>query len=157
MGKLETHKPWLNDNGELKSDEQIKRECQSWKPSDWDNYLSELESPQREVTFSKESSLEGFSAEECAGLIFSMASEEKFPFMKIAVKASLNNLTPKQRNIVHSYYWEGKTVVEIAQFMKISKQAVSKTLKAALHKLKLDLMNGLLKKRIQAAKEILAS
>lgn len=150
-------KPWLNEDGSVKSEEEIKNICQAWGPSVWNEYLESLEVSQKEDSVFSPSIMDTFSAEECAGLVFSMASEEKYPLLKVALNACIRQLSPKQREIIHQYYWNGKTLHEIASEMGITRQSVYKSMKAARLKLKALLTSGSIQKRIVAAKEMLAS
>ena len=82
-----------------------------------------------------------------------MAGEERHHLLKTSLNACIRKLPPKQREVIISYYWGGKAITEIAANMGVSKQAVSKNMKAALAKLRANLINGALQKRVIAARE----
>jgi RNA polymerase sigma factor (sigma-70 family) len=52
-------------------------------------------------------------------------------------------LTPRQRQLLHMYYEEGKNVTAIARELGIQKSSVSRTLARAKHQLYLCLRYGL--------------
>ena len=147
-------RPWLNDDGSIKSTEEIKRICQSWTPQIWNEYLGTLEVAQKEDYTLSPSIMETFSPQESVELMFSMASEEQYPFLKVALKACIEELSPKQREIIRQYYWEQKTIVQIAENLGTSKQAVSKRMKTALSNLKEKLESGLVQRKVMAAKDM---
>ena len=150
-------KPWLNDDGSTKSVEELKEVCSNWGKSVWEKYLSTFEVKQKENTVLSPSIIESFSADECAGLLFSLAREEKHLFLKVALNVCIRELSPRQREIILGYYWDGKTINAMAASMGISTQAVYKAMRIALAKLKASLTSGSMQKRMMAAREILAS
>ena len=150
-------KPWLNEDGSTKSDEELREISSNWGDSVWEKYLSTFEVKQKEDSVLSSAIVDSFSAEECAGLLFSLASEEKHRFLKVALNVCIRELPPRQREIILSYYWDGKTVAEMATSMGISTQAVYKAMRVALAKLKASLTSGSMQKRMIAARKILAS
>lgn len=150
-------KPWLNEDGSTKSDEELREISPNWGESVWEKYLSTFEVKQKEDSVLSPSIIDTFSADECAGLLFSLASEEKHLFLKVALNVCIRELPPRQREIILGYYWDGKTVNEMAASMGISTQAVYKAMRVALAKLKASLTSGSMQKRMMAAREILAS
>lgn len=150
-------KPWLNDDGSIKSDAELREAGQNWPQSVWREYLATLEVGRREEYVLSSSEMDTFSAEGCAGLLFSMASEERHHLLKVALNACILELTPRQRDIVIARYWKGKTITEIASATGTSKQSVSKTMKKALSEIKMHLTSGAIRKRVQIAQGLLAS
>ena len=149
-------KPWLNNDGSTKSVEELKEVCSNWGESVWEKYLSTFDVKQKENSVLSPSIIESFSANECAGLLFSLASEEKNICLKVALNICIRELSPRQREIILGYYWDGKTVNAMAASMGISTQAVYKAMRVALAKLKASLTSGSMQKRMMAAREILA-
>ena len=66
-------KPWLNEDGNIKSEKELKEVYPNWGSSVWNEYLESLEVSQKEDSVLSPSIMDTFSAEECAGLVFSMA------------------------------------------------------------------------------------
>lgn len=153
----ESQKPWLNSDGSPKSDQELREICKDWGPSVWEEYLTNIEVTQKEDTLVSSSNLDKFSAQECAGLLFSLASEEQFPLLKAALNSCIRELPTKQRRVIHQYYWEGKTIGEIARLSGVSKQAIQKTMKAALERLKVSLTRGVIQSKVEALKEVLSA
>ena len=134
----------------------MKEICKDWGPTVWEEYLATLEIAQKEISVGSQR-IDKFSAQECAGLLFSLAGEEQFPLLKAALNSCIRELPAKQRRVIHQYYWEGKTIGEIARSNGVSKQAIHKTMKAAIERLKLSLTRGVIQNKVQALKEILSA
>ena len=66
--------PWLNEDGSVKSDAEIRKAGQQWPPSVWQKYLATLEVRWQENVVLPPSEMDEFSKEEGIGMLFSMAS-----------------------------------------------------------------------------------
>ena len=150
-------KPWLNEDGSIKSDAEIRKVNQQWPPGVWEAYLSTLEVGRREEDVLSPAEMDTFSTEESTGMLFSMASRKKYSRLKFALKASIHTLSPRQREVIVSHYWDGKTVAEIAASMGVSEQSVRKTMKTALSKLRSCLTNSSLMKQVMFVKKMIAA
>ncbi len=150
-------KPWLNEDGSIKSDAKIRKEGQQWPPSVWEAYLSTLEVGRREEDVLSPAEMDTFSTEQHISVAFSMARKQSYPLLKVMLDACIRELTPKQRDVVIRYYWDSKTVAEIAASMGVSKQAVRKTMKIALAKIKTNFTSSSFRRQVMAAKQMLAS
>ena len=75
--------------------------------------------------------IDEFPKEEGIGMLFSMASAKKYRLLKFALNASIHTLSPRQREVIVSHYWGGRTVAEIAASMGVTEQSVRKTMKTA--------------------------
>ena len=53
-----------------------------------------------------------------------------------------NELSPLQQQVIHDYYYEGKTITDIAKERGVNKSSVSRCLKLARHKIGLALKYG---------------
>lgn len=151
-------KPWLNEAGRVKAAAELKEVCQQWRPSVWEAYLATVEVKRgKEEVILSPSALDSFSTAQHLGSAFSGAEVESYPFLKVALNACLRELTPRQRSVVIDRYWRGKTITAIASSTGVSKQAVSKTIKTSLAKIRTSLTDGSFHRRIMADKEMLAS
>ena len=150
-------KPWLNEDGCVKSDAELRKALQQWPPSVWREYLTTVEVGRKEELTPNPSTLNDVSMEECVDVLFSMAGEERHHLLKTSLNACIRKLPSRQREIIISRFWDRKTVTEIATSMGISQQSVRKTMKTALSKLKISLTSGSLQKRIIIAQKLLAS
>ena len=53
-----------------------------------------------------------------------------------------NELTPLQQSVIYDYYYEGKTVTDIAKDRGVNKSSVSRCLKLARHRIGIALKYG---------------
>ena len=151
-------KPWLNEDGNVKSDVELQEAGHNWPPSVWENYLATLEvGRRREDAVLSPSEIDGFSTMQHLSLAFSMASKQSYPLLETMLNACIHDLTPRQRDVVIRHYWDGETIAEIAASIGVSKQAVSKTMKTALAKIKTSLTDGSFRRQVMAVREMLAS
>ena len=150
-------KPWLNEDGRNKTDAELKKITPNWKPGVWEEYLTTLEVRRKEDSILPPSEMDTFSTEQHISLMFSMASEQSYPLLKVVINACTHELTPRQRDVVIRHYWNDETIAEIAASMGVSKQSVHKTMQTALSKIKTNLTSGSFQRRIIAVKEMLAS
>ena len=150
-------KPWLNEDGSVKSDAKIRKAGQQWPPGVWEAYLSTLEVGRREEVVLSPAEMDTFSSEEYAGMLLSMSSKKKFRLLKFALKASIHTLSPRQREVIVSHYWGGKTVAEIAVSMGISEQSVRKNIRTSLSKLRACLTSSSLMKQVMHVKKMMAA
>ena len=85
-------------------------------------------------------------------MLFSMTDEENHHLLKFVINACIRKLTPRQREIVTSHFWEGKTIAEIVAHMGVSKQYVYKTMNMALLKIKTNLTSASFHRQVMAFK-----
>ena len=150
-------KPWLNDDGSIKSDVEMRAAGKNWPSSVWEAYLATLEvERRRKDAVLSPSEMDNFSTEQNIGLAFSMA-RERHPLLKVMMDACIRDLTSKQRDVIIRRYWDDKTVAEIAASKGISKQAVHKTMKTALAKIKTNFTSSSFRRRVMAMRAMLAS
>ncbi len=149
--------PWLNEDGSLKSDAELRQVGQQWPPRVWEAYLATLEVGRREEDVLPPAKMDAFSTEKYAGMLFSMANHKKYRLLKFALNASISTLSPRQKEIIVSHYWGDKTVAELALSLGVTEQSVRKTIKTALAKLRVCLTNAPLLKQIMLVRKMLAS
>ena len=151
-------KPWLNEDGSVKSDAEIRKAGEQWPPSVWEAYLTTLEVRRRKGdVILPHIKMASFSTEQHISTVFSMANKQNLPLLKVMLNACIRELTPRQRDVIIRHYWDGKTITEIAASMRVSKQSVSKTMKTALAKIKTNFTSGSFRRQAMAAREMLAS
>ena len=88
-------KPWLNEDGSVKSDAELREAIPQWPSSVWREYLSTLEVGRREEHILSPAEMDAFSSEECADLLFAMAVEEKHHLLKVSLNACISKLAPQ--------------------------------------------------------------
>ena len=150
-------KPWLNEDGSVKNDAEIRKAGENWPSSVWEKYLTTLEVEREEKVVLPTIEMDEFSKEEGIGMMFSMASAKKHPRLKFVLNASIHTLSPRQREIIVSHFWDGKTVAEIAASMGVSQQSVRQNMKTALLKLRACLTSRSLMKQVMHVKKMIAA
>ena len=132
-----TNKPWLNDDGSHKSDEEIKQECSRWGPTVWEEYLQTLEHDEEgeEFLFDEAIECENYSIEEHTDFFQDLFSNREFPVLKNRLICLLRELTPKQQKVIKLIYWEDKKLREVAEVMNCGTSAVFDLRDRALKKL----------------------
>ena len=88
-------KPWLNKDGNVKSNTELRKAGQQWPSSVWEKYLATLEVGRREEDVLSPAEMDTFSAEKCAGVLFSMASKKKYPPAQICSQRIYLHAFPK--------------------------------------------------------------
>ena len=150
-------KPWLNEDGSVKSDAEIRKVGRQWPPSVWQKYLATLEVRREEEVVLPPSEMDALSTEAHISLMFAMASGEKHKLLNVVLDACIRELTPRQRSLIVGRYWEGKTITEMAANMGVSKQTTSKTMKKALANLKANFTNPSFQRKVIFAQKIVVS
>ena len=150
-------KPWLNEDGSVKSDAKIRKAGKNWPSSVWEKYLSTLEVGRREEDVLSPAEMDALPTEAHISVMFAMASGEKHQMLSVVLDACIRELTPRQRSIIVGHYWEGKTITEMAANMGVSKQTVSKTMKKALANLKANFTNPSFQRRVIFAQKMAAA
>ena len=150
-------KPWLNEDGSVRSDTEIRKAGQDWPSSVWEAYLSTLEVGRREEDVLSPAEMDALPTEAHISVMFAMASGEKHQMLSIVLDACIRELTPRQRSLIVGHYWEGKTITEMAANMGVSKQTVSKTMKKALANLKANFTNPSFQRRVIFAQKMAAA
>lgn len=132
-----SQRPWLNKDGSIKNDEQIKSISKDWSLETWELFLSETidkeEAYQRELpAFVSDEILDSFPE-----TIWEGKDSDRMDFIaKNLRRICRDHLTPRQQHIVRSIYWEGFSERKIGELLGISRSSV-KTMKIrALEKIK---------------------
>ena len=110
-----------------------------WESLQWEMYLSSLEVPLRESTT-------GLYDELCENLVAEEEpSGDSLSDDALAkVRAALESLSHRQRQIVHAHYWEGLSEHEIARRLGIHRTTVQVHLQRAIRRLKRHLSSKFL-------------
>ena len=132
---MTNQKPWLDENGNVYSNEKLRVLKDGWNLETWEAFLkSDVEKACQEYLPDDpgfvENSQIGYSES-----YQDMASSERFPMLKEQVRAYLNRLTLKEQKIIQAIFWEGKSQRDIARELKVSRAAIFRTRDRALKKL----------------------
>lgn len=134
-------RPWLNKNGSIKSDAQIKAISKEWSLETWEQFLSET--VDQEEVYQRE--LPSFVSDEILDSFPETIWEGKDSDRMDSVAKELRRicrgiLTPRQQHVIRSTFWEGLSERKIGELLGISRSSV-KTLKArALEKIKKQIL-----------------
>lgn len=141
LNTTQTLRPWLNKNGTIKSDEQIKAISKTWSLETWEQFLSETidqeESYQRELpAFVSDEILDSFPE-----TIWEGKDSDRMDFIaKNLRRICRDYLTPRQQHIVRSTYWEGLSERKIGDLLGISRSSVKTMKNRALEKIKKQIL-----------------
>ena len=136
-------RPWLDKNGQHKSDDEIKKICKSWTGTLWEEYLKSFEEAQREVLFKTPLDIERFSNEGHEQARRNFHSRSDFPLLKKKIAGVVEKLTLKEQEVIRLLYWERVSLRESAAILKTSKSSVSRLRDRALYRLEAILAQGL--------------
>ena len=103
---MECKQPWLNKDGAMKSEAEIKESCKGWSPSTWESYLQTLEVEQKETIMENPSDLEEYSQEEHDKYMDILGSPRVFPTLEKKLLESMESLTSKQKIVLHRVFLE---------------------------------------------------
>lgn len=140
----ESDKPWINEKGSLKSDEEIKQESQSWTLKDWDNYLETIDKDSAELLLDDPFHIDNFSNENYGRAIFSTANNfEELPNIRKKIFEALALLTPQENKVITQRYWKCLSRKEIAKQLGVSENTVKTQIRTGMKKLKSNLSRDL--------------
>jgi RNA polymerase sigma factor (sigma-70 family) len=146
--------PWLNSNGSVKSDAELKEICQGWAPKVWEEYLKNFESCQNEFLTPDVDIFRQDPSQSCIELYKSLLAQEEFPELKKVVHAALCSLSAQEQKVIRSLYWEGLSQREAAKTLNLAKTSLSIYRERALKKLADFLLSGAIKKGVHFLKTI---
>lgn len=147
-------KPWQNPDGKLKSNEEITEAAKTWTPATWEEYLTTLEKPQTEFLLNNPRDIENISAAEYTEMLIFLMKHDEHPVLKRTIEAGLKKLSPREKEVIHLYYWDNCRQHEIAEGLGITRGTVKKLLDRARIKIKTHLVSGTLSRLVRAAKTI---
>jgi len=139
--KVDT-KPWRNEDGSLKCDQELKVMAASWSPSTWEAYLSDIgmgteveDGVREEVTMIENDKQIIFSTENSLANFISDLKVQYFPRLAAGLKRAVEKLPKRQREVVILHFWEGLGHTEIGRRLNITRQSVAKQLERAAQKI----------------------
>lgn len=128
-------KPWLNDDGSLKDDQEIQVLGKGWSTKTWNNYLNATvdlgDEIERAIPFSEdEYYLKGIK------LSNTLENLEYYPRLKKAFRVALDGLTKSEREVLLKYFWENKKTPVIAKELKKANSTVRVLKQRGINKLR---------------------
>ena len=137
-------KPWLNEKEQPLATTEIKAICSQWNSQTWEDYLSSLEAPQTELLLDDPDTIDEYSQEEFS-LSNIMSTANDFPRLKELISKILGHLPKNQRIVIHSIFWEGIGVNNLAKKTGVSKSAIQQTRDRALKQISRILLDTIIK------------
>ncbi len=132
---LNPNKPWLDENGSVLSDDDLRKVKTNWRAKDWEAYLdATIESPQQELLVSNQQGIEAM-ADHANQTYYDLLDCEDHPHLKREVRSALKRLTVREREVLHGIFWAGKSQREVAKITGLTKSSVTTYLERALKKL----------------------
>ena len=119
-----TPRPWMNEDGTRKSDGEIKLLGQGWSADTWDRFLD------ADVGTLKDDSLVFFADMDKAFDLgqYDMADTSQghggYEHLKAALLLAMDELSPKERDVVACSFWKGMDDKDIAKKMGMATNAV---------------------------------
>ncbi len=127
-------KPWLNNDGSQKSDEEIKAVMHSWSMEIWDRYLKNYEHEAEEVLLENGADIEAYSYEDdCWSLGEAKERDDDFADQAKDLVAALPRL---EARVIRLTFWQGLSTEEIAKRLHRSTSDVAQTLERAKRRLR---------------------
>lgn len=146
MNKIrEQQKPWIDDDGNPFTKEELKEICQNWTPTDWEEYLQSLESGRYESLHNEPEDEEAISDHEYVEIVFSYLNKPNFPKVKMALEIQMKKLSELERYVLRALIVEKKSQFEVAHELKLTRSNVRTIRDRAILKMRKYLMADCLK------------
>ena len=149
---LSAHKkPWLNEDGSLKSDAEIKKLGQTWSQETWTRYLDATMGkfdvwnkrlnamvgvPNKRVVFFPYMDTAAMASRAQFSDFISDSDKDSYPSLDSACQVAIKGLSKKERSVLKMIFWEEKSPSEIAKELKITPSTVRVLKMGALKKLR---------------------
>lgn len=142
-------KSWLNADGSMKSEQEIKISCVNWSPEMWEEYLKNFESSQKEMLLEQANDSESLSEEKFARLYLNLIQQEEYPKLRKVIKAALYSLPKNEQQVLHALYWEELSQREAAKKLSLSRTTLTNYRDRGLKRLADMMISGAIKKGIE--------
>lgn len=133
--------PWLDKSGELKSLDQLKKECENWTIRQWNEYLMFIDFIGREETVSPQL-VDRVQLEDFTAYIASTKKRDLDPNVKKAVNEAIKDLTVNEYTTYKLIYVNGLSTKEVAQKLKVSPSVISERKRFIFNKVKQSLISN---------------
>jgi RNA polymerase sigma factor (sigma-70 family) len=140
-GAIEIESPWLDTRGFPLSDAELKFISPLWDAETWELYLKWYESPLSESQIYPRE-FDEIAERQCES-IFRWAQEFTDSPTQRLVRLTIENLPPRQREVIELTYWQGLSERTIAFDLRISRNAVRKLKSKGLKRICASLRRGL--------------
>ena len=151
--KNHTTKPWLNGDGKLKSNEEMKKISKSWSADTWEAYLSSLETQQTECLLEDPTQIENLSNEAHEDFWALIDRDEQGKRdksqLRSLIQTCLDVVSPREREILKKIFWENKSERAVADELGISRNSLKVLKSRGLSKIKHFILMGGIKEKAQ--------
>ncbi len=132
-------RPWLDANGELLSDADLKKISNKWTAEVWEQFLADT--VEGSSSYQREDVIESYDENEETNLaiegLWDVSDNAATEGPRLACRRICRNyLTPRQQQVIRSSFWEGLSDPKIAKFMGVARTTVSVQKQRALKKIK---------------------
>lgn len=121
------NKPWLNADGSIKTDQELKEISKKWRPSTWEAYLESTETEWDESIFVISGEVEECSDQEYARHILNFLDKDQFPkatkLKRVILYTLKDVLSPMEFQVINQRYWKSKTYPEISKKLGITESS----------------------------------
>lgn len=128
-------KPWLDHRGRELPTEQLKEISKCWDNKTWQRYADSLEI-QPEGKILKPGEFRKIQDQQTKNIFSINGESTSAPMLVECVKKAVSRLSKRQREVVDSMFYGGKSIEETALELGLSKPTVYEYKKQALAKLK---------------------
>jgi RNA polymerase sigma factor (sigma-70 family) len=133
--------PWLDSRGFPLYDEELKAISKSWDADTWERYLIWYEMPLKESQVHPREYID--IAERQSESIFAQAQGTSESLTQNLICLAIDDLPPRQREVINLAYWNGRSERAIAFELRISRTAVKKLKAKGLKRISVSLRGGL--------------
>lgn len=133
-----TSKPWLDQDGNILSDKELREISKNWSAETWEQFL--LETVECQASDYREDLIHPRSydrrLEEMTESVWQCSTDRSETIGELVRRLCRDHLSPKQQYIVRMIFWDGFTERKIADVMNISRSTVVVQKRRALSKIK---------------------
>jgi DNA-directed RNA polymerase specialized sigma24 family protein len=130
------HKPWLDSEGKQLSETEIMEAAKNWGGAIWEEFLtSTVEKPLHETLMEDERDMDQFTNSDRESYQELVAVNRAYRSLGTQVRSLVTKLTVKERTVILSIFWEGKSQRKIAKSLNLSRSSVKMFRDRALKKL----------------------
>lgn len=133
-----TSKPWLDQDGNILSDKELREISKNWSTDTWEQFL--LETVECQASDYREDLIHPRNydrrLEEMTESVWQCSTDRSETIGELVRRLCRDHLSPKQQYIVRMIFWDGFTERKIADVMNISRSTVVVQKRRALSKIK---------------------
>lgn len=133
--ETQNQKSWLDNNGQMLTDENLKEVSKSWSAETWEQFLSSTVDRDMSSLETTVDNFEELLEQTSEGIAW--GSSSKLPIaISRRIQEAMRLLTKQQKQILQLHFWGEMSERQIAQYMEISQQTVHVSKKSSLSKIK---------------------